>query len=68
MSTSVRPASPAVTTVQPVFAPTPERPAAAAPVPAPARPRPATASEADDQARCDFYAWCAGYEGYGSIF
>lgn len=66
------PMRPLVQSVSPApLAPTtlrqPEQTTPAAIVPAATRPRP-TESEADDDSRRDFYAWCAGCEGYGSIF
>ncbi|GAB3839821.1 hypothetical protein [Hymenobacter jeollabukensis] len=72
MNTFVRPVNNSVSTAQLVPAPalTPERPASAATAPVPQRTHAqlATESEADDQTKRDFYAWCAGCEGYGSIF
>jgi hypothetical protein len=69
MKPSVRPA----TTLVPTPVPTVPAPVAQyqAALPTPAS-RPAEQSaredEAASQAQRDFYAWCAGCEGYGSIF
>ncbi|OON68503.1 hypothetical protein [Hymenobacter sp. CRA2] len=72
MNTFVRPAKTSVQT-QPQAATTsaqlPEYPyAAATPAPQPARPLPDEEDEKDAQTKRDFYAWCSGCEGFGSIF
>lgn len=73
MSPSTHPsARPATSSAQASVlpAPTTARPypaAAPASYAAPARPA-AAEREEEDSARRDFYAWCAGCEGYGSIF
>jgi hypothetical protein len=71
MNTFPRPAA------APVSGPSPLVPPVATPVHNPhagpgTAPPPAANADLEDEEeariKCDFYAWCAGCEGYGSIF
>ncbi|GAB2967284.1 hypothetical protein GCM10027048_42460 [Hymenobacter coalescens] len=73
MNTFPRPAGGPLSAVNPVPAPAttpPQNPGAATsqPYPVPPQIQDAAESEEETQAKREFYAWYAGFEGYGCIF